>query len=384
MTINYTHVVAHYAEIIIKGKNRSFFESTLLQNARSILSDSAIHVHRRAGRLVVELSKPFNNVRSDFKRILGIVNFSPCLVVKSEIDEIKKAALTIAKYANATTFKISTQRAWKQFPLNSQQINEDVGAHVLKKTKKNVRMKNPGLTITIEVTPQETYVHAETYDAFGGLPSGTAGKIVSLLSGGIDSPVSSFLMMKRGATVVLVHCMNKTIISSGVQDKIEQLAKQLARYQLNMRLYIVPFDAVQREIVKHVSPRYRMIVYRRFMLRIGERVMKKEGAKALVTGDSLSQVASQTLDNLRAVRSVTDQIILSPLIGSNKQEIIDLAEKIGTYPISILPYNDCCSFLVAKHPELNAKSSQIDLFEKSLDIKELVYSAVRNAKRITY
>jgi thiamine biosynthesis protein ThiI len=214
----------------------------------------------------------------------------------------------------------------------------------------------------------------------GGLPVGTAGKIVCLLSGGIDSPVASAMMMKRGAEVIFVHCYNKTINEVGVEQKIKDLVAQLSKIQGKSSLYIVPFDELQRAVIANVQADLRMIVYRRLMFKIAEAIVEKEGAQAIVTGDSLGQVASQTLENLNVVYDATDLLKFAPLIGMNKREVVDIAQKIGTYGISIRPYGDCCSLMIAQHPETRSDLAVVKSQEKKLRISKLLRAAIKNAR----
>ncbi len=380
MALKYTHAVVHYAEIGLKLGNRGFFEKKLMQNIAKKFSKNAKNVTKLSGKFLVELNCSEEKAIELLEKIPGIANFSPCLITETDLKKIKEKSLEIASRQESKTFKVITSRSWKQFPITSQEISAQVGEYIIAKTNLKVDLKEPELKMFIEVNQKQSCIYEKKYEGIGGLPSGTSGKIVSLLSGGIDSPVSSYLMMKRGARVILVHCMNKTLLTQAIQNKIEDIAKKLGEYQATTKLYIVPFEEIQKEIIKFVPAKYRMIIYRRFMLRIAEKIMRKEKAKAIITGDSLSQVASQTIENLNAVRQATNATILSPLIGMNKQEIINISEDIGTYELSILPYPDCCSFLVAKHPELRGDAKQMKQLEQELDINMLVKTSIQNSK----
>jgi thiamine biosynthesis protein ThiI len=354
--------VVHYGELALKGKNRGLFEGALVRNITARLDGR--RVKRRYGRLIVEGWGP--EVEGALGSIPGIKHFARAESVALDIEAIKGAALRLAKAAPPGPFAVRTKRANKAFPLTSLEVNRLVGEAITAETGRAVSLSEPALTIYIEICEREAYVYAERLPGLGGLPVGTSGKVVALVSGGIDSPVAAFLMMKRGCEVVLLHFFNETLHSLKVRGKIISLAERLAHFQGELKLYMVPFGSLQREIIRAVPARYRMLVYRRTMMKLAEEIARLEGAKALVTGDSLAQVASQTLENLRLIYEATRYPVLAPLIGSDKEETIALARKIGTYEISILPYEDCCSFMVAPHPETHGRPEVIAELEKGL------------------
>lgn len=375
------HYVIHYSEIGLKGNNRGQFEKTLISNIQNKLKNNLKELKKISGKIIIETEK---NAEDDLKRIPGIANYSECIKVKTEFNEIEKGALQIAKENKKKTFKVITTRTWKQFPKVSQEVNEKIGEYILKNTEMKVDVKTPKLKIYVEINKENTFIFAKKNKGIGGLPVGSAGKLISLISGGIDSPVASYMMMKRGGKVIFVHCMNGTLVTESAKAKVVDLVKELSKYQGKTKLYIVPFQDIQKEIIKTVPAKFRMIVYRRFMLRIANKIKYSEKAKAIITGDSLSQVASQTLENINAIRSVIQTPILSPLIGMNKDETIELAKKIGTYEISIQPYPDCCSFMIAKHPELRGDTKKIEKMEEELKVDELVTDAVKRAELINF
>jgi thiamine biosynthesis protein ThiI len=303
------------------------------------------------------------------RKIPGIRYLGVGLKTSLEMDEMKESALEVLP-SSFTSFKVDTSRSNKNFPLNSVEINREVGRHLMVKTGKKVDLKSPDVIIWIEICDKEAYVYSERIEGVGGLPVGVAGKVVSLISGGIDSPVAAFMMMKRGCEVVLAHFFNQTMHSPKVREKIRMLAEKLAEYQGEIKLYMVPFQDIQMEIIKSTPPKLRMIVYRRSMMRMANLIAEKEGCKAVVTGDSLSQVASQTLENINVVYSSSRLTVLPPLIGMDKEEIVNLAKKIGTYEISIMPYEDCCSFMIARHPETRAKIEEIVNYENFDELEE--------------
>lgn len=370
--------VIHYGEIGLKGKNRDYFEGALLKNIKRALP--GFKVKKRHARLVIEEGA------ADISRILrfipGIKYFAPAKRAAVEIEALKAAALHLARTEGdcARSFKIATKRTNKSFPLSSIEINRIVGGHIVEETGRAVSLENPDLTVYIEVYDHEAYVYREKSYGVGGLPVGTAGRVVALLSGGIDSPVAAFMMMKRGCEVVPVHFFNETIHSPKVRRKIELLAGRLTKVQSRIKLYMVPFGGLQREIIKFIPARYRMLVYRRTMMRIAGEIAGIEGAQAIVTGDSLSQVASQTLDNLGVIYAASRWPVLPPLLGFDKEETIKIAREIGTYEVSIQPYEDCCTFMVARHPETRGKVELIEELESNLELD--IEGTVREAETI--
>ena len=370
-------IVAHYGEIGLKGKNRDFFERKLVENIKRL---TGLKARRKFGRIEVEYAK---GIEEKLKKIPGIRYFGIGFKTELDLERIKDAAFHALQALSAETFKVSTSRSNKGFPLNSVEVNSEVGGFIVKRTGKKVNLSEPDATVWIEICEKEAYVYATRVEGIGGLPVGTAGKVVSLVSGGIDSPVASFMAMKRGCEVVMVHFFNRTLHSPQVRKKIIRLAEILSEYQGEMRVYMVPFEEIQMEIIRKIPARLRMIVYRRSMFRMGNRIAEKENAKAIVTGDSLSQVASQTLENLNVIFSASNLAVLPPLIGFDKEEIVRLAKNIGTYETSILPYEDCCSLMVAKHPETKAKKEEIGELEKVLEhLPELEEKCVEKAEII--
>ncbi len=353
--------VVHYGEIALKGKNRDVFERKLMSN---IKRKTGARVKRRYGRVIVESD---DEISERLRKIPGIKYFAKAVVCDLDIEEIKKVALNVV--GEVSSFKVETKRSNKNFPLTSLEVNKVVGEFVRKEKGLAVDLKNPDKVIYVEIGEKECFVYTEKIPGIGGLPCGVSGKVVAQISGGIDSPVAAFLTMKRGAEVVAAHFFNQTLHSPQVRKKILDLAKKLSEYH-RIKLYMVPFEEVQREIIRVIPAKYRMIVYRRSMMRMSNTIAKKEGAKAVVTGDSLSQVASQTLDNIKVIYAASDLPVLPPLIGFDKEETIELAKKIGTYEISILPYEDCCTLMVAKHPETRAKLEDVERMESFADFKE--------------
>jgi thiamine biosynthesis protein ThiI len=387
----YTHIIIHYDEITLKGGNRSFFERVLMGNIKEFLENIKYNkIYKDGGKIIIEISSEgeqafvrLQKIKEILKNIPGISNFYFAVSEEKDLEKInKKTVEFLKKYLekeDKKTFKIEARRSDKKFELKSPEINAKVGEYVLENTKLKVDVHNPDIEIVIDIGNKNCFIYFEKIKGIGGLSVNTAGKLVSLLSGGIDSPVASFMMMKRGAKIVFVHFKNRTINNTG-DDKIKNLVKKLSRFQGRSKLYIVPFEEFQKEIIAKIPSKNRMIIYRRIMFKLAEIIAKKENAKGFVTGDSLSQFASQTLDTIGVIYNSANLPIFPPLIGMNKQEIIDLAVKIKTYETSILPYQDCCSFLIAKHPETKARLEEILKQEENLEINEIAERIITEIK----
>lgn len=379
------HIVIHYSEIGLKRGNRIFFEKKLTENIGKTLV-RADNIYRRHGKVVVETGKSINIgiTAKKLSFIPGISSFA--FAEKTDlraeaVEDIKKIALRKLSKQSFNTFRIKTIRSDKNFPRSSVEINAIVGNLIRKKLGKKVDLDNPDITLYIEISEKEAFLYTKKYRGVGGLPVGSSGKAVVLLSGGIDSPVASFFAMKRGIKVVFVHVLNKTMKGGReTTDKIKKIVEKLSVIQNDSKLYIVPFEKIQKTIIANVPAEYRMIVYRRFMLRIAQAVAGREKSKAIIVGDSVGQVASQTIDNLGCVYKSADLPVLPPLIGMNKEEIIEIAKRIGTYDFSILPYPDCCSFMIAKHPETKGDIKKVKMLEGLIkDKNNLVDRSVKKA-----
>jgi thiamine biosynthesis protein ThiI len=386
-------VICHYHEVALKQKNRRIFEKKLRTNIAFALSDLVGQrmVMRGYGRLKIVLPFGFDErekleiVRSRLSNVFGIVNFGIGLSVGLDIEDICEASLKVIEGKSFNTFRVKTKRQNKNFPLNSTEVNKQVGAFIIEHFKNNgadvkVDLKNPDLTVYVEIVDKEVYVYADRFKGPGGLPVGSSGKVVALISAGFDSPIASLLMMKRGAKVVFVHFHSYPYPSYDSIEQVREIVKILSKYQLHSKLYIVPIAEAQRIIVLNAPVGLRTILYRRLMVRIAEKVAQIEGAEALVTGESLGQVASQTLRNIRVINQVATLPILRPLIGIDKEEIIQKAKEIGTYEISSQPYDDCCSFLTGRHPETWANLDEILEIEKKLDWNNLIQMSFSGAQ----
>ncbi len=351
-------------EVMLKGNNQSDFVDQLLRNIRALFS--GCRARRLSCGLFVQDISP--DSLGELSLIPGVAKVAEAVLVQPDIAKIKNGLNELLRNAKTQSFRLTCSRSDKSFALNSLQIVRELGAFINEQYGWKVDLKNFELEIEIFIGREEAVLAMAATSGVGGLPTGSSGKVVSLLSGGIDSPVASYSLMKRGAEVVLVHFQNQTQVTAAVSEKIIDLAKTLARFQPQVELYIVPFADMQRQVIMHIPSTYRMLITRRVMLRIATQIARRIGAEALVTGDSLGQVASQTLSNLAAVYSATALLILSPLIGTTKREITDWARRIGTLAISERPYEDCCSLFVAKHPKTSVQTGHVEALETRLNV----------------
>jgi len=372
-------ILLHYHEINLKGNNRGWFENQLIRHVRTLLNDLPHgDIRQIAGRLFIDVGPdaPVEEFELRLQRVFGIANLASAWKVPADMETIRTTFAHLLQKKSFKSFRIHARRGTKEFPLNSQKINEDLGRFVQSLTGADVRLEAPELTCFVEIVAGQALLYFEKIAGAGGLPTGTGGKVLCLLSGGIDSPVAAFQMMRRGCKARFVHFHSFPHTTLESQEKVRRILQILSRYQLESKVHFVPFAEVQREIVAYAPPALRVIIYRRFMLRIAEAIALQEGALALVTGDSLGQVASQTLENLRTISAATNVPLFRPLIGSDKEEIMRVARQIGTYDISILPDQDCCSLFVPKHPETMAKLEQVNQAESLLDVGRLVAAAL--------
>jgi len=371
----FSSFVVHYGEIALKKGNRDMFEDRLVKNIRAVIDkDNACEIRRLQGRIHLEFERPAigNSLMDKLSRVFGVASASCAVRCETSIEAIKKAAENIIRERSFESFAVRTRRAQKSFPMSSQKINEEIGAMVKKISGAKVDLENPSLTVSIEVLNRQTFVFADQIKGPGGLPVGISGKVACLISGGIDSPVAAWRVMKRGCLPLFVHFHSAPFTSAASQEKVIDLVSVLMKGQPQTKLIVVPFGPVQQKIVVRVPSAYRIIIYRRFMVRIASIIAREHKALALVTGDALSQVASQTLSNLATIEAVSAMPVLRPLIGMDKQEIVDEAIRIGTFNIAIQPHDDCCSFLMPRNPVTRTTVTEVDRVEQNLDIEGLV------------
>ncbi len=379
------NAIVHYDEIGLKGKNRIVFEKQLISNVKSVLKDQAagslVDVKRLYGRLLLVLKPEANveKVTQALRHVFGIANFAFASKVSFDIEAIEKQALEQMS-DKAGNFRVTTQRSDKNFPLSSQEINVRVGAAINKKHSLAVKLEKPDNTCFIEIANGSAFIYTKKIQGPGGLPVGVSGKMVVMLSGGIDSPVAAWQIMKRGAQIIPVHFHSAPFTSEFSIEKVRELTEVLKKFQPNMKLYEVAFADVQRKIMMSVPEKFRIIFYRRFMMRIAQRIAQKEKAKAIITGEALGQVASQTIENMTATSEVLSMPVLRPLIGFDKKDIIKKAQSIGTLEISQQPHDDCCTLFAPRQVETKAKLSEIHIAEQALDVEQLTKTAADAAE----
>ena len=374
-----TSVVIHYQEIALKGNNRPWFVARLARNLRRATADLDVReVRVLMGRieLVLGESASWEAARDRVATVFGIGNFARAGRTSLDVDAIARDILNDLDPEDPASFRVSARRADKRFPLTSPQIEREVGGRIKAARGWTVNLDAPELTIHVEALSTDAFYSFGKERGPGGLPVGASGRVVSLLSGGIDSPVASWRMMRRGCRVLFVHFHSYPILSRASQEKARELARLLTRFQFHSRLFLVPFGDLQQRIVLSVPPPLRVVMYRRLMLRIAERIARQERAQALITGEVVGQVASQTLENLAIIDSVASLPLLRPLIGMDKEEITMEAQRLGTYPISIIPDQDCCTLFTPRHPATKARRIDVEHAEAALAIDEMIAGAV--------
>jgi thiamine biosynthesis protein ThiI len=376
-------VVVHYGELALKGRNRPWFINTLVRSMRAALADLDVRdVRAMVGRIVVRLGPEadWKEVRERLRRLPGIGNFSRATHVPPDLAAIGDAVAAAVAGRSAKSFRVTARRADKRFPVRTPDIERTIGKRVQDATGWPVDLSSPDATIRIEILTNDAFFYFDKEAGAGGLPVGTSGKVMCLLSGGIDSPVAAWRMIRRGCRAHFVHFHSYPILSRTSQDKARAQVQRLTRAQLRSRLYLVPFGGIQQQVVVSVPPPLRVVIYRRLMMRIAERIAWKIGAHALVTGDAVGQVASQTIENLAVVGSVATLPILRPLIGFDKEEITAEAQRLGTYETSIIPDEDCCTLFTPRFPTTRATRAAVEQGEAELEIAALVERAVADAE----
>ncbi|WP_299089188.1 tRNA uracil 4-sulfurtransferase ThiI [uncultured Metabacillus sp.] len=386
--MKFDHILIRFGEISTKGRNRKKFVDRLKRNIREVLADYPnlgyestrdrlyLHLHDEDHEVIVE----------KLKSIFGIQSFSLAIKCESEITKIKESALEAIKslYQPNDTFKVTAKRANKQFPLDTNELNYQIGSHILKNTDYlTVDVKTPTINLRVEVRSEATYLTCYDYKGAGGLPVGSSGKAMLLLSGGIDSPVAGYLSLKRGVELEVIHFFSPPYTSERAKQKVIDLTQELTAFGGSIKLHIVPFTIIQEKIQAQVPENYTMTSTRRMMLKIADKLRESRQALALITGESLGQVASQTLESMVAINDVTSTPILRPLITMDKTEIIEIAKKIGTHDISIRPFEDCCTIFTPANPKTKPKLHKVSRFESFVDFDELVDEAINNVETIT-
>ncbi|OPG96486.1 tRNA 4-thiouridine(8) synthase ThiI [Chryseobacterium mucoviscidosis] len=390
--MKYDMLLLRFGEFMLKGKNRARFEKTIITQVRSLLKPyPGASLRKEFGRLYVDLGgESHTELIAVLKRVFGVMSISPVKVTPSELEQIVETAVAfmderMSEFKEGTTFKVNVRRVWKEFPSSSHEMNHLVGSPILRKFQQlSVDVRQPDIELRVEIRDQGTYIFNEVIPAVGGFPLGTNGKAMLLLSGGIDSPVAAWSSMRRGLEVECVHFYSYPFTSQRAKEKVIDLARALADHAGTIKLHLVPFTEIQTAFTQLGQDNLIITLMRRSMLRIATKLAERERALALITGDSLGQVASQTLPSMNVIGRATDLPLLRPLVMMDKQEIITLSKQIGTYDISILPYEDCCTLFVPKSPTTNPNLRIVDKIEATMSqLPEWVEQAVEQTETIT-
>ena len=382
--LTYDHILVRYGELSTKGKNRKDFIKRLLTNVKNALRDfNELTYERTHDRMYIMLNgEDHEAVAKHLQQVFGISSFSFAVKVASDIEVIKQTCLVLAKQSDAQTFKIEARRSFKQFPMVSDEINREVAGEILRNTDIKVNVREPQLRIQIELHQEATYIMTGKIKGNGGYPVGVGGKALVMLSGGIDSPVACYMTMKRGVAIECIHYASPPYTSQAAQDKVLELARAIAPYQGHIRLHIIPFTDLQLAIYKNCDESYAITIMRRMMYRIAERVAQKQNCLAIVNGESIGQVASQTLESMQTINCVTDMPVIRPVACLDKLEIIDISQKIGTYDISIQPFEDCCTIFTPKNPVTKPTKHRAERLEGRFDFTSLIEDCIARMESV--
>ncbi|GIN06703.1 putative tRNA sulfurtransferase [Shouchella clausii] len=375
------HILVRYGELALKGKNRGHFEKLLLANIRHVLKPfPKVQAKRTFGRIVVELnSTDHEPVAAALANVFGIQSYSLALRVENELEAMQKGALfMLTQHPDAKTFKVSARRAYKLFPIDSQSLNHKIGSYVLKAFtgELTVDVHHPDVNVVVDVRESGTYITAGVYAGAKGLPVGSSGKVLHLLSGGIDSPVAAHMLMGRGAEVEMLHFHSPPYTNERAKQKVIDLTRELTKFGRTITIHFVPFTDIQTHIHKEVPSSYEMTIMRRMMLRIADRIARERGILAISNGESLGQVASQTLASMNTINEMTNLPVLRPLLAMDKETTIAYAKRIGTYETSILPYEDCCTIFLPTDSKTKPKRDRSAQFEQYVQVEEKCREAI--------
>lgn len=384
MAYHYDHILIRYGELSLKGKNRNTFIKQLYQNVRKALSGFPnLEYEKQHDRMYIYLhGENADKVSDVLSCVFGISSFSLAVKVESDMDKIIQAAKDSVDLTTFHTFKVAARRSDKMFPFISDQINRKVATEILKNSDWKVDVHHPDVKIVVEVHKEATYIMTNRIAGAGGYPVGVGGKAMVLLSGGIDSPVASYLMMKRGVHIEAIHFAAPPYTSQNAQEKVLKLASMISGYQGEILVHVVPFTNLQLAIYQHADESYAITLMRRMMMRIASGLARKRHAQAIATGESVGQVASQTLESMQTINAVTNMPILRPVVCMDKVEIIDLARKIGTYETSILPYEDCCTIFDPKNPATKPRIDRCEKYEARWDWQSMVQDCIDQCEEI--
>jgi len=375
-------ILIHYGELALKKGNRNHFERKLARNIRSSLVDlGKVEVERLFGRMLLEPGNiPFEKVEERLSHTFGIAHFGRAMVTEMTWSDLLEATAAILPTDPQLTFGVRTKKAEERWSRGRTETNRDLGAWIVEQRGWGVNLREPDLWVQVEIASGRIMVCCEKRPGARGLPVSVSGKGLALLSGGIDSPVAAHAMMSRGLQLSFAHFHSAPYTNRLSQDKVVDLARRLLLFQPKIRLHMIPFAPIQREIVQKTPQSFRVLLYRRFMMRIASKLAWKDRAKALITGESLGQVASQTLTNIRTVEAVSEYTIFRPLVGLDKETITAIAQKAGTYEISIQPHDDCCSYLMPAKPATKSSPKEATFMEQDLDVEGLVEACLENVE----
>ena len=378
-------ILIKYGELTTKGDNRNLFISKIYEQMKELLVNYDVKIIKNRVRMFLEVNDNIiDEVVNIVKNIFGIHSIVIAYKVKTDIEEIQNSVLEVVKDVEFNTFKVETDRAYKEFPIGSMDFSGQMGALILKNMEhKKVDVHNPDYLLKIEIREDYTYIYAKEIKALGGYPVGVAGKGLLMLSGGIDSPVAGYLAMKRGIKLECIYFESPPHTSVAAKNKVKKLVNKLTNYQSNIKLHIINFTEIQEAIYKNCNPEYMITIMRRMMYRISDRVMHDRKCLVLINGESVGQVASQTLTSMGVINSVTNTPVIRPVACLDKLEIIDIAKRIDTYETSILPYEDCCTIFLPKHPVINPKLDRAIEYENSFNYQELIDKCVNNREVVT-
>ena len=377
-------ILIKYGELTTKKDNRKVFINILYNNIKKALVDYKVNIIKTRDRMYIETTENIDEIVDILKNIFGIHSIVVATRVNTNIEEIEATVLEVVKTIDFTTFKVETNRADKSFPINSMDFSRRIGSLVLKNIEgKKVDVHNPDYLLHIEIRKDYTYIYHKEVKASGGYPVSVAGKGLLMLSGGIDSPVAGYLAMKRGIKIECVYFESPPHTSIMAKNKVKKLVEELTKYDASITLNVVKFTDIQEAIYKNIDPTYMITIMRRMMYRISEKIMEKTSCLCLINGESVGQVASQTLTSMSVINSVTNVPVIRPVACLDKLEIIDISRKIGTYETSILPYEDCCTIFLPKHPVINPKLEKAIEYENSFDYQELIKEAINSREIIT-
>lgn len=382
--MKYDHIMVRFGELSTKGKNKNEFIKVLAKNIKGALSDfNGIEIISRFDHIYVKLNdNDPEKVIEILQDVSGIQGLSLVLLTKDDIENLRKVCLELVKQEEGKTFKVHSKRANKKYPLISDQINREIAKVILQNTALKVDVHNPDILVSIEIREEGAYVFTHTYKGAGGYPLGVGGKIMHMLSGGIDSPVAAYLLMKRGIKIECIHFASPPYTNAGVIEKLKDLLGKLNKYQPEIRLNIIPFTKLQEEIYAQSDESYAITLMRRMMFRLADKLAKRRHCLAISSGESVGQVASQTLDSMNVINDVTNMPVLRPVVCYDKTEIIELARKIDTFDISIRPFEDCCTIFAPKRPKTRPAMGEVLKFEAKWDYNKMIDEALDNVEVI--